>query len=104
MAGRLPTARGVALTDEDRFRGEIIEQLMCELGVDLAAVAARHGRRAADLAGSVADLAGMEADGLIERHGDVIRITDLGRPFVRSACAAFDTYLDRSVVRHSRVV
>jgi oxygen-independent coproporphyrinogen-3 oxidase len=102
--GRLPTVRGVALTDEDRFRGEIIERLMCDLAVDLGEVATRHGRQAADLAEAVAGLAPLEADGLLEREGDVIRMTELGRPFVRSACIHFDTYLDPNALRHSRVV
>jgi coproporphyrinogen III oxidase-like Fe-S oxidoreductase len=35
LRGELPAARGVALTDEDRFRGEIIERLMCDLAVDV---------------------------------------------------------------------
>ncbi len=34
----LPIARGVPVTREDRFRGDIIERLMCDLQVDLAAV------------------------------------------------------------------
>jgi oxygen-independent coproporphyrinogen-3 oxidase len=102
--GRLPTARGVAVTDEDRFRGEVIERLMCDLSVDLDAVAARHGRSASDLALAVEGLAPLEADGVVERDGAVIAITEVGRPFVRTACAQFDGYLDPSALRHSRVV
>ncbi|MDR3511517.1 MAG: oxygen-independent coproporphyrinogen III oxidase [Caulobacteraceae bacterium] len=102
--GRLATARGVELTDEDRFRGEVIERLMCDLEVDLDAVAARHHRRAGELAGAVAGLAPLEADGVVERHGQMVRITELGRPFVRTACAQFDAYLDSAALRHSRVV
>lgn len=102
--GRLATARGVAVTDEDRFRGEVIERLMCDLEVDLDAVAARHGRKAADLAGAAAGLAPMEADGVVELRGRTIRVTELGRPFVRSVCARFDAYLDPAALRHSRVV
>ncbi len=44
LADALPVARGVALSDEDRLRREVIERLMCDLEVDLAAVARRHGR------------------------------------------------------------
>ena len=32
---RLPTVRGIAVTDEDRLRGRIIERLMCDFSVDL---------------------------------------------------------------------
>ena len=103
-AGKLATARGVALTPDDRFRGEVIERLMCDLAVDLSAVAARHGRGLTELAGALAGLAPMEGDGLVERDGARIRITELGRPFIRSACACFDAHLDPSALRHSRVV
>ena len=101
---RLPTARGVTLSDDDRFRGEVIERLMCDFAVDLADVADRHGRGTADLAPAMTRLSVMEADGLVNRCGDRVQVTELGRPFVRSVCAAFDAYLDPSAVRHSRVV
>ncbi|MBS0362406.1 MAG: oxygen-independent coproporphyrinogen III oxidase, partial [Proteobacteria bacterium] len=45
----LTVVRGVALTPDDLFRGEIIERLMCDLAVDLSAVCARHGRDLSDL-------------------------------------------------------
>jgi oxygen-independent coproporphyrinogen-3 oxidase len=102
--GRLATARGVALTEEDRFRGEVIERLMCDMTVNLDAVAARHSRQAAELDDAVAELKPLEEDGLVERLGGTISVTELGRPFVRSACAPFDAYLDRAALRHSRVV
>jgi oxygen-independent coproporphyrinogen-3 oxidase len=35
-ADRLPVARGIALSEDDRLRGAIIEQLMCAFRVDLA--------------------------------------------------------------------
>ena len=42
-AGRLATVKGYALTDDDRLRADIIERIMCDFGVDLDAVCARHG-------------------------------------------------------------
>lgn len=103
-AGVLPTARGVAVTDEDRFRAEIIERLMCDFAVDLAAVSSRHGHALPAGEGLEAALAGFERDGLIVRNGQAIAVTELGRPFVRSVCAAFDAYLAPDALRHSRVV
>lgn len=105
-AGRLPTARGVALTAEDRFRGEIIERLMCDLEVDLADVRSRHERACAvdDLREAENRLAPFLADGLAVASDGRVRVTDAGRPLVRSIAAAFDSYLDPSAVRHSRSV
>ena len=41
-AGRLATARGVALDREDSLRRAVIERIMCDLRVDLAEVCAAH--------------------------------------------------------------
>ena len=106
-AGRLPTARGVALTAEDRFRGEIIERLMCDLAVDLGEVRARHGQAMShlpDLGEAVGRLAPFIEDGLAVTDGERISVTAAGRPLVRSIAAAFDAYLDPSAVRHSKSV
>src|SRR5688500_13431183 len=42
-AGRLPTARGLAVTSDDRLRGAVIERLMCNLGADIGAVCRSFG-------------------------------------------------------------
>ena len=102
--GRLPIARGVALTDEDRFRGEIIERLMCDFAVDLDAIARRHGRALRELDEALLRLEPLEADGLATREGMTVRMTEAGKPFVRVACAAFDTTLRPSAARHARAV
>ena len=41
-AGGLAIVRGVALTADDRLRRELIERLMCDLEVDVVALAAAH--------------------------------------------------------------
>jgi len=88
--GRLPVARGVKLTDDDRLRADLIERLMCDFQVDLGAVAALHGVSPALFGGDVAKLSDLRADGLVELRGDVVRVTEAGRPFVRLAAQAFD--------------
>jgi oxygen-independent coproporphyrinogen III oxidase len=103
-AGNLPTARGFALTPEDRLRREVIERLMCNLEVDLAAVARRHGRRPSTFAGALPALAELQKDGIVVRNDWHLAVTEEGRPLVRAVCAAFDTYLQRSAGRHSAAV
>ncbi|MBL8770910.1 MAG: oxygen-independent coproporphyrinogen III oxidase [Phenylobacterium sp.] len=104
QSGRLPVARGVALTAEDRFRAEIIERLMCDLAVDLADVCVRHGRSIEALRGAMAALEPFVQDGLAEIHGAEVRIVGNGRLVVRSVCAAFDAYLVPQAERHSRTL
>jgi oxygen-independent coproporphyrinogen-3 oxidase len=103
-AGRLATVKGIALDDDDRLRGAVIESLMCDLAVDLAAVARAHGVAHMSFAAEKAILAGFAADGLVTLEGDIVCLTKLGRPLMRSVAAVFDSRLARSAARHSRAV
>jgi oxygen-independent coproporphyrinogen-3 oxidase len=101
--GRLPVVRGVALTDEDRFRGDIIETLMCRRAVDLAEVCVRHDRRVEDLATERAALRELAADGLIRLSGDRVEMTPEGEPWLRVVARVFD-HRSAAPSRFSRVV
>jgi oxygen-independent coproporphyrinogen-3 oxidase len=103
-AGRLPIARGIELTADDRLRGEIIERLMCGLAVDVAAVARTHGTDVSIFADAFEQLAPLAADGIVAVDGPHITLTDPGRPFVRLVAAAFDAYLQHGGKQHSRAV
>ncbi len=105
--GRLAAVRGVALTADDRLRRDLIERLMCDLVVDIEAIAGAHD---ADPAPLIADAAeGIDRfveDGLCFWDGSLIAVTKQGRPFVRSIAALFDVYLHRQTdsPRHARAV
>lgn len=101
--GTLATARGIALDSQDRLRADIIERLMCDLAVDLDAVARHHGA-GADFAPELASLAPLAADGIVAIDGHRLHLTEAGRPFVRLVAAAFDTYLQSGKARHSKAV
>ncbi len=106
-AGRLSTVRGVALTPDDRLRRDVIERVMCDLNVDIEAVAAEHGADPAPLAEAASDgLAKFIEDGLASWDGRRIAVSERGRPFVRSVAALFDAYLAQGSdkPRHSRAV
>jgi oxygen-independent coproporphyrinogen-3 oxidase len=100
--GRLPVARGVAFTDEDRFRGDIIEGLMCDLSADLTAAAERHGRDPAELDQAVSRLAPFLADGLVRLEDGRLQVVGDGRLVIRSICAVFDVHFDPDGGRHAR--
>lgn len=103
-AGRLATARGRALSDDDRLRRAIIERLMCDLKVDLAQVTASHARSADDFSAELASLDPLAERGLVERAGSTVSVPEHARPFVRNVCAAFDAYLGAGSERFSRAV
>ncbi|MSP83354.1 MAG: hypothetical protein EXQ94_10580 [Alphaproteobacteria bacterium] len=102
--GNLSVQRGFALLADDRLRRDAIERLMCDLTVDVALVARRHGFPAHALIGDLDALAPMVADGLAVIEGSRVRVTDAGRPFIRVAAAAFDRYLRAGESRHARAV
>jgi oxygen-independent coproporphyrinogen-3 oxidase len=103
-AGRLTTARGIAIDDDDRLRRDIIMRLMCDLAIDLDAVCAEHGADSAQFDEALAGLAPMQEDGLAVIDGRRITMTDEGRTLVRATAAAFDRYLKKGEQRHSKAV
>ncbi|MGZ6013618.1 MAG: coproporphyrinogen III oxidase, partial [Caulobacteraceae bacterium] len=103
-AGALPIARGVALTDDDRFRGEIIERLMCDFEVDLAAVCRRHRRTLDGLGAEISLLPALVRDGLAEWREPVLKVTAPGRAVVRSICTLFDAHLAPEARRHASAI
>jgi oxygen-independent coproporphyrinogen-3 oxidase len=102
--GRAAICRGYRLDAEDRLRAAVIEQLMCNLTIDVAAAAATHGAPADHFDAEMHMLAPMQRDGLIELNGSRLRITETGRPYLRTVCAAFDAYLRRGTAQHSIAV
>ncbi len=105
-AGGLATVRGVALTADDRLRRDVIERLMCDLEVDIVAIAQAHAADPAPLVACLDGLSRFEADGLAHWDGRRIEVSEKGRPFVRSVAALFDAYLtqDADKPRHSRAI
>ena len=55
-------------------------------------------------AGDLAALEGMVTDGLVEIVGWRVRMTEAGRPFLRTACAVFDSYFEAATGRHAQAV
>lgn len=101
--GRLAALRGIALTVDDRVRGEIIERLMCDFAVEPRSIAARFGVDE-HFAAELEALAPLAEEGLLHTAGGRVVVNEAGRPFVRLVAAAFDRYLRRSAQRHSVAV
>ena len=90
--GAIPIERGMRLSDDDLLRESVIQGLMCYGRIDFAAVEARHGVDL--LAGDKArrQLDELATDGLIDWQEKQLRITDLGRYFLRNVAMVFDAY------------
>lgn len=103
-SGGLAAARGIALTPDDCRRRSIIERLMCDLRVDVRDLVNHADNSKCGFDREFERLSEMAADGLVELGEASIKITERGRPFMRSICAVFDRYIDSGVARHSRPV
>ncbi|MEW6150059.1 MAG: oxygen-independent coproporphyrinogen III oxidase [Bradyrhizobium sp.] len=103
-AGRLATAKGYGLTDDDRLRADIIERIMCEFSADLGDICARHGAEPGAMLKSAARLKPLISDGVVRLDGDRLAVANDSRFLVRSVAAAFDAHLDPGKQLHSRAV
>jgi oxygen-independent coproporphyrinogen-3 oxidase len=103
-AGDLATIRGLELTPEDKLRAAVIERLMCDLRVDVRAIARRHGFPTAWLDAECAALRPLVTDGLARVDHGVVTVPEASRNLVRRVASAFDTYLDPTAGRHAVAV
>lgn len=103
-AGKLAVVRGVAFSDEDRARAAAIERLMCDFSVDYGMIAQAYLGQIEALDDAAEPLQALVADGVVELDGRMVTITEAGKPFMRLAAAAFDSYLKAGTARHSVAV
>ena len=105
-AGRLAVFRGVRLDHDDRVRRAVITDLICHFTLDFATVERRFGIRFADyFAAEWAELADMQADGLLALSATGIQVLPPGRLLIRNICMAFDRYLrEQKQQRFSKVI
>jgi oxygen-independent coproporphyrinogen-3 oxidase len=91
----LATVKGYRTTADDKIRRDVITELMCDLSLDKASIEGRWNIRFDDyFADSLKLLKPLEADGLVEAGSAEIRVTHLGRLFLRNIAMSFDAYLN----------
>ncbi len=92
--GRWPVVRGMALTDDDRLRRAVILHLMCNLELPWNLTVTGFGRSVLDLIpGAMDQLAPLAVDGLVTLDDEGLKVTDLGRYFLRNVAMVFDAHL-----------
>lgn len=103
-AGKIPVARGHALTQQDNLRAHVIERIMCDGKVDLAAAGKAFGCGEDWYAPEQDSLAELQRDGAVVCNGSKLTLTPEGVRLSRVVASVFDTYLRNSSVRHSIAV
>ncbi|KQW28630.1 coproporphyrinogen III oxidase [Rhizobium sp. Root274] len=100
----LAAVRGVAVSDDDRMRRRVIEEIMCRFELSFDALRAEFGADAEAIVGEARSFVGSNQDDICRLEGDRFTITEAGRPFARTIAAVFDSYLANGKGRHSIAV
>ena len=105
--GRLPVARGLALTRDDLVRRTVIMALMCQGSVLFESVEVSHLIDFKSyFAAELGHMRAMADEGLVVLDDSSIQVTELGWFFVRGVAMVFDKYLqaDRNRARFSKII
>lgn len=91
--GRLPVARGLALSRDDLVRRSVIMALICQGELDFESIDLAHLIDFKSyFATELATLRSMQAQGLVEVNDSCLQITAMGQHFVHGVAMVFDRY------------
>jgi len=105
--GRLPVARGMALSRDDLVRRTVIMALMCQGSILFESIELSHlvdFKHYFDA--ELQTLRGMQDQGLVVLDDLGVHVTELGWFFVRGVAMVFDRYLqaDKNRARFSKII
>lgn len=103
-AGGLTAVRGIAVSDDDRLRRRVIEEIMCRFTVSFPKLRSEFGNAVDDIVAEARAFAQSNQDRICLIEDDHFVITEAGRPFARTIAAVFDSYLSNGKGRHSIAV
>jgi oxygen-independent coproporphyrinogen-3 oxidase len=99
-SGVLPSSRGRAMSRDDHIRKQVINAIMCQGIVDIAAVEAHNAINFGEYFAPESErLLVLQADGLVELTSGYIALTAVGRLLMRTVAMAFDAYVNAASVR-----
>lgn len=103
-AGGLAAVRGIEVSEDDRLRRRVIEEIMCRFAMSFSELRQEFGDAVDAIAAEAKSFALSNQDRICLIEGDRFVITDAGRPFARTIAAVFDSYLANGKGRHSIAV
>ena len=93
-SGHLPIFRGVALSEDDVLRREVINQLICHFELNFKEIENAFTIDFSDyFANELKQILDMQDDGLLELTKDRILVLPEGKLLIRNICMVFDIYL-----------
>ena len=97
--------RGLRLTRDDEIRRDAITRVMCDLELDAAAFSAEWGVNCWEyFADALPELEAQAADGFMTLDGGTLKVTELGRRFLRNIAMTFDYYLRHDIAPQGAVI
>jgi oxygen-independent coproporphyrinogen III oxidase len=95
--GRSSTVKGHRLGGADSLRRDVITKLLCHCAIDKREIERTWALSSFDetFASAVERLPELARDGMVHLTADEIRVTALGRIFIRNVAMLFDEYLEK---------
>lgn len=105
-SGHLPVFRGVALSQDDVLRREVINQLICHFELKFKDIENTFAIDFSDyFSDELKQLQEMEADALLKLTKDKVLVLPEGKLLIRNICMVFDIYLKKNKEqRFSKVI
>jgi len=102
----LPVYRGIALSEDDILRREVINQLICHFELNFNHIEKDFAIDFSDyFADELKQIKEMEVDKLLELAADKITVLPEGKLLIRNICMVFDIYLKKNKEqRFSKVI
>lgn len=89
-----PILRGFKLDNDDLIRRDVINEILCNCSLDFCGIELKYKLDFKNyFKQEVESLNDFKQDGLIESSHKMIKVTPLGRIFVRHICKTFDNFL-----------
>ena len=96
-SGKLPIYRGVALTQDDVLRREVINQLICHFELNFKNIEAEFDINFSDyFVDELKQIKDMQTDSLLELSSERILVLPEGKLLIRNICMVFDIYLKKN--------
>ncbi len=101
--GKLPVERGKILTHDDTVRRWTINVLMCQFQLDKVNFQTIFGT-SFDIyfENEQKHLKHCQEEGLLEEVGSTLKVTEIGKIFIRNICMGFDAYLQKKATPQQR--
>ncbi len=103
LSKKLPVVKGIKITEDDRMRKKIIDELMCYMEVDLKAICLEFNLAQNHFEKEFAALEQLKNDGLVRVKNNVIKINLAAPQIARVVSAIFDKFFQHEIQKYSKI-